>query len=94
MRIRCGRPTPREVQKRPWESLRWSSQRYRKSQARTVVGAQEPGSCKAGLAKEQKMLQGTFIGIDVSKARLDVAFRPGGESFSVTNGSRGISSAP
>jgi transposase len=36
------------------------------------------------------MLQGTFIGIDVSKARLDVAFRPGGESFSVSNDSRGI----
>ena len=25
-----------------------------------------------------------FIGIDVSKARLDVALRPGAESFSVT----------
>ena len=36
------------------------------------------------------MLQGRFIGIDVSKARLDVAFRPGGESFSVSNDSRGI----
>ena len=36
------------------------------------------------------MLQGMFIGIDVSKARLDVAFRPGGESFSVSNDTRGI----
>jgi transposase len=31
-----------------------------------------------------------FIGIDVSKARLDVALRPGGESFSVANHQRGI----
>ena len=61
-----------------------------KSQARTVVGAQEPESCKAGLAKEQEMLQRSFIGIDVSKARLDVAFRPGGETLSVSNDARGI----
>jgi transposase len=31
-----------------------------------------------------------FVGIDVSKARLDVALRPGAESFSVTNNERGI----
>ena len=31
-----------------------------------------------------------FVGIDVSKARLDVARRPGAESFSVTNNQRGI----
>jgi transposase len=31
-----------------------------------------------------------FIGIDVSKARLDVALRPGDESFSVANNQRGI----
>ena len=31
-----------------------------------------------------------FIGIDVSKARLDVALRPGAECFSVTNNQRGI----
>jgi transposase len=31
-----------------------------------------------------------FVGIDVSKARLDVALRPGAESFSVTNNQRGI----
>src|SRR6266446_10493805 len=41
-----------------------------------LLGRKEPGSCKAGLAREQEMLQGRFIGIDVSKARLDVAFRP------------------
>lgn len=31
-----------------------------------------------------------FIGIDVSKAKLDAALRPGHESFSVTNNPRGI----
>jgi transposase len=31
-----------------------------------------------------------FIGIDVSKAKLDAALRPGDESFSVTNNQRGI----
>jgi transposase len=31
-----------------------------------------------------------FIGIDVSKTRLDAALRPGDESFSVTNNQRGI----
>jgi transposase len=31
-----------------------------------------------------------FIGIDVSKARLDAALRPGNESFSVNNDQRGI----
>jgi hypothetical protein len=31
-------------------------------------------------------------GIDVSKARLDVALRPGAESFSVTNNQRGSAS--
>jgi transposase len=36
------------------------------------------------------MLQRMFIGIDVSKARLDVAFRPGGETLSVGNDTRGI----
>src|ERR1700730_1981462 len=90
MRIRCGRPTPREVQEETVGEPAMVVAAILKSQARTVVGAQEPGSCKAGLAKEQNMLQGMFIGIDVSKARLDVAFRPGGESFSVSNDSRGI----
>jgi transposase len=31
-----------------------------------------------------------FIGIDVSKAKLDIAIRPGDQSFSVTNNQRGI----
>jgi transposase len=36
------------------------------------------------------MLQRKFIGIDVSKARLDVAFRPGGGILSISNDVRGI----
>ena len=31
-----------------------------------------------------------FVGIDVSKARLDVVIRPTGEQFSVNNDRRGI----
>jgi transposase len=31
-----------------------------------------------------------FVGIDVSKARLDVALRPGDDTFSVDNNERGI----
>jgi hypothetical protein len=31
------------------------------------------------------------VGIDVSKARLDVAFRPSGKRLAVNNGTRGIS---
>ena len=33
---------------------------------------------------------GVFVGIDVSKARLDVAFRPDGTDLSVSNDARGI----
>lgn len=33
-----------------------------------------------------------FVGIDVSKARLDVSLRPGGEAWSVTNDEEGIGS--
>jgi transposase len=36
--------------------------------------------------------QPLFVGIDVSKARLDVALRPGDENFSVANNPRGIAS--
>ena len=31
-----------------------------------------------------------FVGIDVSKARLDVALRPSGQTWSVTNDEAGI----
>lgn len=33
---------------------------------------------------------GGFVGIDVSKDRLDIAFRPGGEDLQVANDPRGI----
>jgi transposase len=33
---------------------------------------------------------GGFVGIDVSSGRLDVAFRPGGERFQVSNEARGV----
>jgi hypothetical protein len=31
-----------------------------------------------------------FVGIDVSKAKLDVTLRPGAKSFSVANNQRGV----
>jgi transposase len=34
-----------------------------------------------------------FVGLDVSKSRLDVAFRPGSEAWSVANDERGIAEA-
>jgi transposase len=43
-----------------------------------------------GGALEKAMENQVFVGIDVSKARLDVALRPGAESFSMTNNRRGI----
>src|ERR1700730_3458584 len=43
-----------------------------------------------GGAVEKTMEKQVFVGIDVSKVRLDVALRPGAESFSVTNNQRGI----
>jgi transposase len=36
------------------------------------------------------MARGVFIGIDVSKVRPDVAFRPSGQCLSVSNDARGI----
>jgi transposase len=41
-----------------------------------------------GGALEKTMENQVFVGIDVSKARLDVALRPGADSFSVTNNQR------
>jgi transposase len=37
-----------------------------------------------------RVMGGGFVGIDVSKDRLDVAFRPGGEDLQVANDRRGI----
>jgi hypothetical protein len=36
------------------------------------------------------MKETVFVGIDVSKGRLDVALRPGGRAFQATNDSLGI----
>ena len=43
-----------------------------------------------GWALEEVVESQVFVGIDVSKARLDTALRPGDESFDVTNNQRGI----
>ena len=50
----------------------------------------KPVSRKDGLSVGGRVENQVFVGIDVSKARLDVALRPDDESFSVTNNQRGI----
>ena len=52
-----------------------------------MSGLSEPVSCKAGplFAKETEMEQELiYVGIDVSKDRIDVAFRPSGRTWSVS----------
>ena len=41
--------------------------------------------------KKMEERQGRYVGVDVSKARLDVAVRPAGELFSESNDERAIS---
>lgn len=43
-----------------------------------------------GWALEEGVKNQVFVGIDVSKARLDASLRPGDEGFAVTNNQRGI----
>jgi transposase len=63
------------------------------AKARTVAWDQSPHrarmGCGVGAISGGKPM---FVGIDVSKARLDVALRPGHESFSVANNPRDIAS--
>ncbi len=61
-----------------------------KPQARTVVGGARARITLGRAGKRSRRCAGAFIGIDVSKARLDVAIRPGGETLSVSNDTRGI----
>ena len=42
------------------------------------------------MREEEKMMRGVFVGVAVSKDRLDVAFRPSGEKLIVPNDRRGI----
>ena len=62
---------------------------------KNAMAEQSPGSinphrARMGGALEQGVKNQMFVGIDVSKARLDVALRPGDEGFAVTNNQRGI----
>ena len=58
--------------------------------ARTVARVDKPASRKDGLGVGARREKPDVVGIDVSKARLDVALRPGDEGFAVTNNQRGI----
>lgn len=42
------------------------------------------------MRNEEKMTRGVFVGVNVSKDRLDVAFRPSGEKLIVPNDRRGV----
>jgi transposase len=53
-------------------------------------GQLNPYRARMGWALEEAVANQVFVGIDVSKARLDAALRPGDESFDVTNNQRGI----
>lgn len=50
----------------------------------------EFASCKNGLVREGVPMNPLYVGIDVSKDRLDVAVRPGTEAWSEGNGPEGI----
>ena len=60
-------------------------------QARTVAWAKQARITQGRAKKEELMTDATiFAGIDVAKARLDIALRPSGESWSVANDGAGI----
>jgi len=70
-----------------------------RSKVRTVEGAgvSAPGRISQGRTRSAKAevlqmsQQQAYVGVDVSKQRLEVALRPGGELFSVANDERAIS---
>ena len=69
----------------------WSSRPEQKDAGpEQSPGSIKPASRKDGLSVGGSLENQVFVGIDVSKARLDVALRPGDESFSVTNNQRAI----
>jgi hypothetical protein len=57
----------------------------KRRRVRTVARVNKPVSRKDGLSVGGSVENQMFIGIDVFKARLDVALRPDDESFVVTN---------
>lgn len=61
------------------------------SKARTVAWANEPVLCKVGRGKEGSVNRNElYVGIDVSKASLDVAVRPTDERWRAANDEGGI----
>src|SRR5215472_1557623 len=62
----------------------------RDSQARIAPqGREKPGGEETGRG-ERQMVEQVVVGIDVSKAKLDVAIWPGGEQFTVSNDRHGL----
>ncbi len=63
------------------------------SRARTVARAKSSNPARTGRGSAQQArsnMSDVFVGIDVSKARLDVAVRPSGETWSVANDEAGF----
>src|SRR5215469_1607795 len=85
----CDRPSLPQVFKTVGSAVVVTPGQKRR-RARTVARVNKPASRKDGLSVGGSLENQMFVGIDVSKARLDVALRPGGESFDVTNNQRGI----
>src|SRR5260221_14392291 len=55
------------------------------------LGQQSPNRAGTGKPKGVDMKQAIFVGVDVSKKQLDVAIRPLGQVFGVSNDRTGIS---
>jgi transposase len=59
-----------------------------------LPGPDKPASCKEGPEGRRSLeSEGPYVGIDVSKDRLDVAVRPSGDNWSVANDAPGITHA-
>ena len=55
-----------------------------------LPGPLEPAYARPGLEDKTLSASSVFVGIDVSKSRLDVAIHPGGEQFSTGNDEAGL----
>ena len=65
-----------------------------RDRARTVAWANQARICKAGPALEVRTnmkQEEIYVGIDVAKARVDVAIRPGGDIWSIDYDEQAVS---
>src|SRR6202011_4839329 len=79
-----GRLSPRSTM-RPRPSLGWSLLPKLVKEPERLPGPLSPYGARKGDGRGGKVMGEGFVGIDVSKDWLDVAFRPGGEHLQVGN---------